>query len=490
MKTKQREWSFIVACLLLGVVAEISFFHGRIGVSYIIFATAFYTVLFARFRFSFEHRRIGLLLMAGIWVLTSSFLLFDSTVFYYLNILLIPLVVFFQIVLITSPARLNWGKLSFIRLVTGKLLDALEYLLNYVRYISKRFIRGQKQNKNRLLPQILIGVLVAIPVLIIIVPLLISADGRFQALIQQVFSFSGGENLAEFGFRLALIFLLALFFFCVFKVLGKRTKREIEIKPINKKLTWNAVIAATVLVIVNLVYLLFLTIQFNYLFSDDLYGNLTYADYARRGFFELVIVSFINLTILLTCIKRVMTDTLFMKKFMQSLYSVLVIASGVLLISAWQRLALYEETYGFTVARLLAHFFMLFLLVLFAYMLIRIWLENLPILHFYLISAFVFYTILNVINIEGMVVTNNIERYHETEKIDVHYLGFLGAEGITGLIYVYEDNPDYPELEAILESKKQQWENQETGWQGFNFARQEAKELLQSLDLNNGGGTG
>lgn len=485
MKTKRREWIYLFVCLFLGIIAELSFLHGTIGVSYILFIAVFYTVLFARFRFSFEHRRIGLLLMAGIWILSVSFLFYDSTVLYYLNIFVIPIVIFFHIVLITSPSQLNWGKLSFIRLVTGKLLDAFQYLINYIRYIGRQIIRSQRRMTNRIIPQIVVGVLVAIPLLMIIISLLTSADAAFQQFVERVFFIRMGINIIEIGFRVAFVLIATLFFFCVFQVIGKRTKREIRIQHVSKRKKWNGVILLTVLLLVNTVYLTFIVTQFNYFFHNGLYTGVTYADYARRGFYELLIVSFLNLILLLICIKRAMAGTRLLKRLLQTSYSILVVSSGVLLVSVWQRFILYEEMYGFTIAGALATYFMLFLLVLFAYMLFRIWLENLPILHFYLISAFVFYTMLNVVNIEGIVVENNIERYEETGKIDIYYLDRMGAEGVRGLIYLYEENSDIPEVEALLVNKKVQMEEDgANSFQSYNFVRNEAKELLQELALD------
>lgn len=482
--TKQKEWLFLLACLGLGVLAELSFFHGRIGISYIIFITAFYLVLFLRFGFSFEHRRIGLLLIVGIWILAGGYLFFDSTIFSFLNVFVIPAVVFFQIVLITSPGKLNWSKLSFVKLVTAKLLDALSYLVHYLSVISRKLLRRRKQEGNSALRQVFFGVVIALPLLFIIIRLLMSADDMFRELVLKVFFLRFEFSVIDLGIRACIILVAALFFFCVFQVLGKRTKRELEIKEVPGKKGISDVMAATILTLLNTVYLLFIAVQFRYFFNDGLLEGFTYADYARKGFFELLVVTMINWSILLSFIKRVKSEKKGIKIFVKSLYSVLIIESGILLLSAYQRLSLYEEMYGYTIDRLLAHSFMLFLIVIFSYTLIRVWLENLSLLHFYLISSFLFYTIVNVINLEEIIVENNMERYKETEKIDIYYLDYLGAEGIKGLIALYELDPDYPELKQLLyENKTNVHDLDESSWQGFNFPRKEAREMLEELEL-------
>lgn len=104
IEESRQEWSFLFVCIGLGILAELSFLHGRVGVSYLVFILGFYLVTFLRFKLSFNHRRIGLLLMSAIWVLSANFLFYDIYFFHSLNTLLIPILVFTHIVLITSPS--------------------------------------------------------------------------------------------------------------------------------------------------------------------------------------------------------------------------------------------------------------------------------------------------------------------------------------------------------------------------------------------------
>lgn len=483
-QTRQKDWIFLFVCIGLGLLAEISFFHGTVGVSYIVFVAAFYLVLYLRFGFNFEHRRIGLLLMIGIWILVGSYLFYDSTVFRLFNLVLIPAIVFFQIVLITSRKSLNWSRLSFVRLVTGKFLDTMDYLVNYLSVVTRRLVRRNKKESTGIIRQVIIGLLIAVPILFIVIQLLMSADAVFAQVIEKIFFLRFEFDVINLAFRIGFVLIAALFFFCVFKVLGKTTKREIEMTIDTKKKPWQGVIAITILIMLNLVYLLFIAIQFSYFFNDGLQAGYTYADYARQGFFELLVVTLINWTVLISFMKRVSPDNAGVKLSLKVLYSALIVASGVLLLSAFQRLSLYEEMYGYTIDRLLAHSFMLFLIVVFAYTLIRVWLENLSILHFYLISGFIFYVALNAINLEEIIVENNLERYEETGKIDIHYFDYIGAEGVKGLITLYELDPEYPELKHLLRVNKRQLENMtDESWQSYNFTRQEAKELLKELEL-------
>ncbi len=145
---------------------------------------------------------------------------------------------------------------------------------------------------------------------------------------------------------------------------------------------------------------------------------------------------------------------------------------------------MYEVAYGFTIDRLLAHAFMIFLMVILGYTFIRVWIERLSLTHFYLIIGLTFYIGLNAINMSQIVVDQNLKRYEQTGKIDVYYLDSLSYTGLDGLIQLYEIDNEYPDLEDILLRSKE-WVKQdaENSWQSFNFTRQKVVNKLNELDM-------
>jgi len=94
-------------------------------------------------------------------------------------------------------------------------------------------------------------------------------------------------------------------------------------------------------------------------------SDFTYAEYARRGFFELIAVTLINFSILLSCIGFARKGSKLIDRAVRILYSLLVACTLVMLFSAHFRMSLYEEAYGYTYLRMLTHAFMVFLFVLF-----------------------------------------------------------------------------------------------------------------------------
>src|SRR5690625_1821810 len=149
-KVKQKEWLFLLACFGLGVLAEISFLHGRVGISYPIFIAGFYLVIFLRYRLAFNHRRIGLLLMLVIWILSGSYLFYDNDFFHNLNLLIIPVLVFSHIVLITQPNTFTWETPSFILQLMYKFQEGIKYSSTFFKKVFYQLFQNIDRKSTRL----------------------------------------------------------------------------------------------------------------------------------------------------------------------------------------------------------------------------------------------------------------------------------------------------------------------------------------------------
>ncbi|GJM74684.1 hypothetical protein HMSSN036_69000 [Paenibacillus macerans] len=137
--------------------------------------------------------------------------------------------------------------------------------------------------------------------------------------------------------------------------------------PGSRPVRIDPLIAATVLISINIVYLLFVSLQFTYLFGawrGVLPDGSTYADYARSGFVELVLVTSINFAILIGTLTLGGEAGKALRTLNQALLYILVGCSGIMLLSAFTRLALYQEAYGYTYIRFLVFAFMIFLALL------------------------------------------------------------------------------------------------------------------------------
>lgn len=480
MKIGKMALFFLGLCFLLGILAEEAFFRGQIGISYIVFVAAFYLVIFWRFRrLSFSHQRLGYLILCCIWLLSASYFLNDTMLFYLLNILVIPGLVIFHLVLVTSPNNIQWTKPVFVTYIFTKIIDAIKYVISFMALVGSGVKRGVDDDKIAIWKKVGIGILISVPVLVVILKLLMTADTHFDRLMGGIPDWFRFADAVTF-FRLMVVLGCTAAFFGFVQVLEKKQVTVMENGNFSN-VRLDAIIAITILILLNAVYILFTIVQFKYFFGGTLQNDFTYAEYARKGFFELLFVTLINLSITVVILTFVQQSALAFKRLVQILLTVLIFSSSVMLCSAFLRLSMYEEAYGFTFTRVLAHSFMIFLGVIFAYTLIKIWLEKLSLVHFYFIAGIIYYTIISIINMDGIVVKENIHRYEITGKIDIYNFQSMSASGTLGLIQLYEQDQNIPGLKTLLLERKKEILRESSSWQSFNIIKEEADAKLKGL---------
>lgn len=483
-KIGKSAWIFLLLCLLLGILAEEAFFRSEIGISYFVFISAFYSVFFWRYRhYQFSHQRLGYLILCCIWLISANYFLNNNFLFYGLNIMVIPGLVIFHLVLITSPKNLQWNKLAFVKFIFTRLLQSLKFNIGFVTLFGKSFKSGVNEDKLLIWKKIILGIAISLPILFVVLNLLISADSQFEQLIGGIPQWFQVINVERI-MRVIVILILTVVFFGFLQILSSRHTNVIKQQANEQSYKIDGIITITVLVIINVVYLLFTVVQFRYFFSGTLQVDFTYAEYARKGFFELLFVTLINLSITVIVLTFVNRATRFIQRATQLMLTILVLASSVMLTSAFLRLGMYEDAYGFTFTRVLVHSFMIFLVVIFTYTLVKIWVEKLSLFHFYFITSLIYYTAITVIDLDKIVVNENMNRYELSGKIDVHYLNNLSYTGVLGLIDLYDKDQTIPDLKTILIDRKQQALAEDSQWQSYNLKREQAFSELRKLDIN------
>ncbi len=208
---------------------------------------------------------------------------------------------------------------------------------------SYKFFKKSKILKNNRSKNIIVGVLVSIPMLLLTTALLSHADLLFGRLTSNIFSGIFSSNL--FG----VIFMTLFGFIACYCILCSALYKEDEKerKPIEKA---DATIAITFMTLLCAVYMLFCGIQLVYLFANGLFAlpnGFTFAEYARRGFFELLAVTVINIVIMLLC-----TTAFQDNKFLRLLLSCMTVCTYIMIISATYRMYLYITAYHLTFLRL------------------------------------------------------------------------------------------------------------------------------------------
>jgi hypothetical protein len=167
--------------------------------------------------------------------------------------------------------------------------------------------------------------------------------------------------------------------------------------------------------------------------------GLSYADYARRGFFELTCVASLLLAVLLgahALIPAADSPTL---RFYRRLAVPLVVLLGAMMCSALARMSLYVRYYGISTDRLYATAFMVWLAVVFVWLALTV-LRSRPrtFAAGLVVSGFVVLFTLNAMNPDALVARANLARGEAGRTgaagTDLRYVAALGGDAVPVLV--------------------------------------------------------
>jgi hypothetical protein len=227
----------------------------------------------------------------------------------------------------------------------------------------------------------------------------------------------------------------------------------------------------------NLLFLAFVAVQFRYLFGGEelvqARANLTYAEYARHGFFELVAVAVLVLLVLLAADALVVRSPGRGARLVRLLSGGLVALVFVVIASALQRMYLYQQAYGLTELRVYVTGTIFWLAVVFVWF-------SLTVLRGRrrgfatgaVIAGFAASAALNVVNPDALIARTNLDR----PRVDVAYAASLSDDAVPTLL---ERLPTLrPDLRRALAIELLARADEANDWRSFNLARSRAHELL------------
>ncbi|MCH5585427.1 DUF4173 domain-containing protein [Shimazuella sp. AN120528] len=363
-----------------------------------------------------------------------------------------------------------------------------------------------KSNKSAygVIGKVLIGILFSLPLIGVIVVLLTSADSIFNHWINEIPNFFWKMDFGDIPFQ---IFLILIVFFIIFTFFWslKHPFEDIELPSVEferKPFRIDGIITLTILFLINIIYILFTAIQVSYLFGAAkrlLPTGVTYAEYATQGFYQLVIVTILNIFIVILVIYLVQKKQITIYRIVQVLLSILTACTAFILVSAFQKLSLYEGVYGYTYTRILVHAFMILLLSFMIISLMKTWKNDISLIRISSIVILIWYVTLNYINIDQIIAEQNVKRYYSTkqnlstsapysnknryrysEYVDISYLNQLSYAAVPQLIRLRSEPKLKPIIDKNLKMIKSQLDK-EKDWQSFNISKYRAKKLLDEI---------
>jgi hypothetical protein len=377
-----------------------------------------------------------------------------------------------------------------LRVVASAVASAVEVLEGIRRAMPFHRVRSDLAPMSGVLR----GLLLALPLLLLFVALFASADAVFDQLLRETFDLNLDLGSLPGRLSVGLAAAWAVAGMLAFVSRGReRDRRARTSRSSGGRL--GSTEATTMLVSLDVLFGIFVALQAAYLFggSDTLEASgLTYADYARRGFFELLAVAMVVGAIVLALEAFVSQRTRTYLVGILALVGLTLIVLG----SAFLRLRLYLDAYGWTELRFYVMAAIGWLAIGAAGAAVCIatnrtkWLP-----HGLVMLSVGFGLAFNVIGPVRFIAEQNIARVADGtlpanayDGVDLAYLGSLGDDSLVVLAEHYPDGlPESarPAAFSSLEFRGLVLGHEESAddWQAWNLARERIRELLSREGL-------
>ena len=426
-----------VGAIILAIWMIALFFEKTIGLSMILFAAPLTCLLIYLLEKNkkVKNKKVKLLLIPII-LLSLTYGIFNNAFFRALNIIIIPsLIVIMSIGLFNEKSIIN-GKL-FGKIIVGffaPLGQFGDYFDKFILTVKEKLNIRKKSEGSGKAKKIIKAILITLPIVIVILALLSSADEVFSNIFKVMFDkigeFFRNITIHSVVARILLTVLAFIYFASFFYYFVYEYKEDEEIEKKDEKTNDNFTMKM-ILVVLNVIYLVFCYIQIKSLFLKNV--NINYANYARQGFFQLMIVSIINLVTILIAKKRENKDEIKSNRFINYMSLAMIAFTFIIVISATVRMYFYESQYGYTLLRLLVYCTLFTESILFIPTVLYILDKKINLAKCYFIIIITAYVCMNYLNFDNLIAKRNVDRYIETGKIDMYYL-----EKNTGTDAVYQ----------------------------------------------------
>lgn len=490
----------VFGSLLLSIWQSILFFRQNLGLSVALFVIpAVCFILYILNKNEKLPRKEALFLCIPIFLLSCTYFIFNNAFFKILNIFVIFAIFAIMLIWATNTEE----KISF------WLTKGISILLGPIEYVGKTFAllhngyrtwfkTDNKEGKKNMVKKIGKALIFAIPILILVMLLLISADTVFANLFSGISSyFAKIWHSVEFVYlvlRIVLIGIIFIYFVSfIYNLLDKHSsynvvediKRKKEIKI--ERFTIN-----TIATLLNVIYFVFCIIQFSYLFMGaDMHQGFNYAEYARQGYFQLMAVSVINFIFLMISTMNRSEETNKSRNYRKVMNLLLALFTMIILVSSAYRMNLYEKEFGYTYLRLLVYFSLATEMILIIPTIVYILNEKINLIKSYFCIIIGMYIIINFVNLDSMITKRNVDKYfadyeqNQTVTIDFQYL--KNATGTDAIIQIQRllKTKDY-ELKRQVKNYLIQMDsdvNQNRTFSEFNLSKNKAEKVIETLHL-------
>lgn len=452
---------------------DIVLWRFAMGMGFTALVFAWYALVLAAFGLRVFARPESCWLLVTNLALGASFALTSSPAFRVWNLLALLVLVPLHATSLSGGATLPWWRPAMLFERLGLFLGGLFGALGAA---FAALIPAGKGHNTRRIATVVCGIVGAAALLAVLVPVLASADLLFAAATESLRRFIR-DHFTQALWKLMLALVATPFFFGLLY----RLRRPNPAKPFALKLpTADTLLFLILLAALDGLYLLFLAVQSAGLFGGAAFlsaRGISYAEWARSGFFQMVGVTILNLTVLLTAVTVSRREGRGWAA-LRILATVLTAESLVLLASALWRMSLYVAAYGLSFKRCMTYWGMGMMALFFLVALRKIWRPEASFCRWAFPLALAGWLVINCVPINFLVATNQVDRYLSgaSPQLSVEYLVGLSfdtlpaLERLAGMTVPSSYHGGVVDMTSILAAQSGHARRQCADWRTWNLS--------------------
>lgn len=475
-----RSFFMVIAVFLLSVMFSETVLLGTFsGISMTVCIVLFYTaaICYLRGR-SNAFSKGSVLMLLPIALLSASYVFDNGTLAWFVTTAFLALLIPLQLTAMSGAGTRSVFS-SRILSDTAAMMFAKLFGNLDTPFMTFSAVK-RKSSTAKIILKLLLGAAIAVPFLLIFIALFASADSIFESYlitIADAFHF----NFFSCAFTLITGGLITLFASAF--LLGLRSVNLPEKEAAHTQGKLNPLVTSVFLLLIILLQASFITVQCVYLFGGHtLPEGMTYAGYARSGFFQISTASVITALLILFISffgKRGKNGALMLQT--KILLSVLTCCDLFLYYCAYVKMGAYIQAYDLTVRRIGVCWLMAVMALILAGVLLHMWLPKLNLTAWVLTCLCVSVIALNICSPDRLSAKYNIDQYlnadQSTAHIDTDYLGRLAPSVILELDRL-KGTPEEDNAKIAMRNAAERLE-QHT-WKGLCVTDGKAYEIAKS----------
>lgn len=461
----------LLFCLLL---ADAVLWAGSLGMGVTAAVFAWYILLPAALgRNALFRRRESLVLLGANLALASTFALTSNPMFRCWNFLILLALIPLHACSLSGAAPLPWWQPAMLR---ERLALLFRGLFCHLGAAPAALSSGKRQGDGERSLTAALGLCAALALVSALLPILSSADALFASAAREALEFVQ-THFSEALWKLAAALIMTPFVFGLLYGLRHAQPR----KPTQAgSLRADGLLFAIILGALDGLYLLFLTVQSAGLFGGPEYlaqRGLSYAEWARSGFFQMTGVTTVNLAAVLAAV-------VLSRRQGGSWTSVRLLSSAlageslVLLASAAWRMTLYVSAYGLSFKRFMTYWGMGMMALFLLAALEKIWRPDSSFCRRALPLALAGWLAINCVPVDYLVARDQVNRrlFGESAVIDAEYLLYgLSYDTLSQLErldsnLICRSGSGFRSLGSLLEQRREEARRTCGDWRSWNLS--------------------